>query len=168
VGKLQGLERASPGGVGSASVSSGEHTVAALAVVNALGEVLGEDGSVLVGARAPSEEAEGEGSGEGPSRGFLPPDPPVGTNTTLVVVATDAPLSRVDLSRLARMASGAFSRAIRPVNTPFDGDILFALSPSRRVEPVAPGELLALGEAAGAMAEEAIRRGVSEERRAGG
>ena len=83
-----------------------------------------------------------------------------GTNTTLVVVGTDLPLSRVELGRMAKMASGAFSRAISPVNTPFDGDILFALSSGMEPEPLSPGEMLALSVVVRELVEEAIRRAV--------
>ncbi len=192
VGKARGIEWAVPGGVGSAAVTlkwnrtseegaSGpssasassrdedgpagpveEVTVGALAVVNALGDVVDRDGSVLAGSRAPGGtlvESDGEG-GEG---GFA--DPLTGTNTTLVVVATDAPLSRTDLGRMAGMAAGAFSRAIVPANTPFDGDILFALSTARKEHSLPPARLLALGEVGRRTAEDAIRRAVSEDRR---
>ena len=83
-----------------------------------------------------------------------------GTNTTLVVVGTDLPLSRVDLGRLARLASGAFSRAISPVNTPFDGDVLFALSSGDGREDLPPGQLLSVGVMARKVTEAAIRRAV--------
>jgi L-aminopeptidase/D-esterase-like protein len=46
----------------------------------------------------------------------------------LAVVATAAKLSREELMAVARMAHGALFRAIRPVHTPMDGDIVIALS----------------------------------------
>ena len=174
VGKFLGPQGATPGGIGTASRAVGEHRVGALAVVNALGDVVGPGGDVLAGARGPDgafvgtddylqggggpagfgDAAGGEGRGE--KEGPAP-----GTNTTLVVVGTDMPLSRMDLQRLAGIASGAFPRAISPVNTPFDGDILFALSVGLDPKPVSPGELLALGVVARGVVEEAIRRGVT-------
>src|SRR5690606_24915788 len=51
-----------------------------------------------------------------------------GTNTTLAVVATDAPLTRTALESLARAAANGMARRIVPVNTPFDGDVTFAVS----------------------------------------
>jgi len=164
VGKLHGPRWASSGGLGSVAQSVADGSVGALAAVNALGNVLAEDGSVLVGSRAP----EGASQGAGPKT--IPTDfqdPMAGTNTTLVVVATDLPVSRVELGRVARMATGAFPRAISPVNTPFDGDILFALSTHRKEESLSPGELLRLGEAAREVTEEAIRRAVSVDRKGG-
>jgi L-aminopeptidase/D-esterase-like protein len=174
VGKILGPEGASPGGVGSASREWKGHRVGALAVVNALGDVVGPQGEILAGARTPeggflgtdSHLLMGEGSGgfsdaaqgeEDPVDGGLLP----GMNTTLVVVGTDLPLSRVELGRLAGMASGAFSRAISPVSTPFDGDILFCLSSGMDPRSVSPGEILSVGVLARELVEEAIRRAVS-------
>jgi L-aminopeptidase/D-esterase-like protein len=91
-----------------------------------------------------------------------------GTNTTLVVIGTDLPLSRIDLGRLARLASGALARAISPVNTPFDGDVLFALSSGDSRDDLPPGQLLSLGVTAREVAERAIRRAVSPDLRDGG
>jgi L-aminopeptidase/D-esterase-like protein len=156
VGKLRGRAFASPGGVGS-SVRAWRHgAVGALAVVNALGDIVGADGAVLAGPRdsdgviLPSDGIVEE---TGPSEAYFP-----GTNTTLVVVATDLPLSRVDLGKLARMASSAFPRAVSPVFTPFDGDLLFALSSSGLEEPVSDQDLLSLGAVARGVVEESIRR----------
>jgi L-aminopeptidase/D-esterase-like protein len=77
------------------------------------------------------------------------------------VVATDAPLSKVDLKRLARMAGTALPRRISPVHTPFDGDVVFAVSPSEEVRPLTGPELLALGATARDALEEAITSAVT-------
>ncbi len=53
-------------------------------------------------------------------------------NTTLVVVATDAILTKAQAKRLAVMAQSGFSRAIYPVHTPLDGDVVFAASTGRK------------------------------------
>ena len=84
-----------------------------------------------------------------------------GTNTTLAVVATDAPLDRVGLQRLARMAGNAFARRISPVHTPFDGDIVFAVSTATETREMDSAEVLALGVAAQHALEEAITRAVT-------
>lgn len=157
VGKLGGIDRASPGGLGSADAGSGEYTVAALTAVNALGDVLDGGGQIVAGSRRP-EGGYHDGRvllREGGARSRPP-----GTNTTLCVVATDAPLGRIDLSRLARMAATALARRIRPVHTPFDGDVVFAVSPTGPEETLPRPELLRLGEAATAVLEEAIERAV--------
>jgi L-aminopeptidase/D-esterase-like protein len=145
-------------GIGSTAREWDGGTVGGLAVVNALGDVVAEDGSVLAGVKA----ADGVHPG---SDGIVLKNTPMGvglpgTNTTLAVVATDLPLRRVDLSRLAEMASTAFPRAISPVSTPFDGDVLFALSTARDAASFPPHEMLALGVLARTLTEEAIRRAV--------
>jgi L-aminopeptidase/D-esterase-like protein len=84
-----------------------------------------------------------------------------GTNTTLAVVATDAPLSRVDLGRMARTAANALARRISPVHTPFDGDMVFAASTAIQAKEVSAAEVLALGVAAQRALEEAITRAVT-------
>jgi L-aminopeptidase/D-esterase-like protein len=90
-------------------------------------------------------------------------DPPVpGTNTTLALVATDAPLGKTDLGRVARMAANALARRISPVHTPFDGDVVFAVSTAAEERPASSREILALGAAAQGALEEAIFRAVTE------
>lgn len=161
VGKLLGRERSSPGGLGLGLTHGAAHTVMAVAVVNAFGDVLGSDGRVIAGART----EDGTGfvdaltlllAGAVPA-GRMPP--PV-TNTTLAAVVTDAPLSRVDLHRLAQMAGTALARRISPVNTPFDGDVVFALSTAAEERALEPAELLAVGAAAIRALETAIEHAV--------
>jgi L-aminopeptidase/D-esterase-like protein len=165
VGKIAGPEGSMPGGFGAWSVPFGGYRVGALAVVNALGDVLDGDGRIVAGARGPDGafldtaallRAGGVGAGE-----MRLPDPVPGTSTTLAVVATDAPLSRVDLGRMARMAANALSRRISPVHTPFDGDVVFALSTAVEDAPSSSREMVALGAIAQAALEEAITRAVT-------
>ncbi|NIP60718.1 MAG: peptidase S58 family protein [Gemmatimonadetes bacterium] len=161
VGKIEGRDRASPGGLGSASRAVAGSTVGALAVVNALGDVRDGGGRILAGAR--KEDGSFLDTArvlreEGASGEFGATRP--GESTTLAVVATDAPLAVVDLGRLARMASTALARRISPVNTPFDGDVTFALSTAEEEERPASGEILALGAAATEALERAIERAV--------
>jgi L-aminopeptidase/D-esterase-like protein len=167
VGKLGGRAGAAPGGVGSAYVRVGDVAVGALAVVNALGDVLDDQGRVVAGGRGPDGELLDHAvvleamarMGEAAAVGGVEA-PAAGTNTTLCVVATELPLGRTDLARLARMASSALPRRIRPVHTPFDGDVVFALSTAAAEEPVPSPRLLAAGEAARTALEESITRAV--------
>jgi L-aminopeptidase/D-esterase-like protein len=103
--------------MGTASTRVGDATVGVLAVVNAIGDVIGADGSVIAGSSA------------GPDIGGFP-DPPLGPgeHTTLVVVATDATCSKVECRLLAESAHDGLGRALRPVATRFDGDIAFGLA----------------------------------------
>lgn len=130
VGKSAGPTWCVKSGVGSASArldaAAGGFTIGALAAVNALGDIYDPaSGQIVAGARHPS------GRGWlGPSTGTPLGNAPkvLGGNTTLVVVATDAPLNKADLSRIAQMAHDGFALTIRPTHTPFDGDTVFALS----------------------------------------
>jgi L-aminopeptidase/D-esterase-like protein len=167
VGKIAGPDASMPGGVGAFAVDAGSWRVGAVAVVNALGDVLDAAGAIRAGARAPDgtflDTAARLRRGAGPLGEMR--DVVAGTNTTLAVVATDAPLSRVDLGRVARTAANALARRISPVHTPFDGDIVFAVSTSPEPAAVSAAEVLALGVAAQHALEEAITRSVTEGRR---
>ena len=159
VGKFAGRARASPGGLGSSAGRLGPHTLGALVVTNALGNVVDGKGGVIAGAR-------GDRDGEwiDPGSFFLEPGPDrgprQGTNTTLGVVATDAPLSRTELARVVRVAATGLARRIDPVNTPFDGDVVFALTTAEETLDVTAAESLALGLALRDLLEEAIARAV--------
>jgi L-aminopeptidase/D-esterase-like protein len=165
VGKLMGLERAMDGGFGCWLEHSNGRSVLAMVVVNALGDVLDGHGHVLAGARGDDGrfvDAATQLRSAGASQQFerLRSSPP-GTNTTLAVIATDAPLARDALLTIARMAGSGMARRISPINTPFDGDIVFALSTSSEPAHVPPTELLALGTTASYALEQAIERAVT-------
>lgn len=127
VGKLYGPAGAMKGGVGTWSVAlSGGVVVAALVVVNAVGDVVAADGSVLAGTRDP---ATGElvGSAKLLQSGYAPPRM-LGQNTVVGVVASNAALSKVECNRLARVAHHGLAVAVSPSHTTLDGDTFFALS----------------------------------------
>lgn len=156
VGKALGPARSMPGGVGTAAVAGSGFTVSALAVVNALGDVLDGHGRIIAGARADDGSFADSAARvrEGGSSA------PLGTATTLCVVATDAPLDRTALLGLARAGSTGQARRIAPVHTPFDGDITFAVSPTDRAEPATAPLMLALGSMAADAVAAAIERAV--------
>ena len=160
VGKGLGFERSMPGGVGTASLEGAGFMVGALAVVNALGDVLDAHGRIIAGAR--DEHGGFADSARLLRSGGPGPSPMPGTNTTLCVVATDAPLDRPALQALARAGSTGQARRIAPVHTPFDGDITFAVSTAAAAGPVRPETLLALGAMAADAVGIAIERAVSE------
>lgn len=148
VAKLWGPERAKPGGVGTWAVRDGELVVGALVGVNAVGEILDEDGSVLVGPRlGPGERREDLVEQLGTNEA---------ANTTLGVVATNAVMPKADVRRLAGAGHDAFDVAIRPAHTIYDGDTAFALA-TQQVE-VTYDEVAALVEEA---VTTAIRRAVA-------
>jgi len=161
VGKLLGPDAAMPGGVGTWSERR-DWTVGALAVVNALGDVRDAAGAIVAGARDGGDFADGEARLlAGTASGGLDEHAPPGTNTTLAVVATDAPLDRTGLQLLARAAGVALARRITPAHTPFDGDVTFALSTSEAPEPATPRELMALSALAVHALGQAIERAVT-------
>jgi L-aminopeptidase/D-esterase-like protein len=131
VGKTAGPDHMTKGGLGWAVVEAGPVTVGALAAVNAGGDVLDEDGSMLAGARVPGGARTAlrerlttpAGDGEVP----VPP----GGSTTLAVVATNAVLTKGEVHRVAVQAHDGMARAIFPVHTSFDGDTVFALAVPR-------------------------------------
>jgi len=118
VAKLWGPTRGVPGGLGTWAVSDGDLVVGALFVVNAVGEIMDEDGSVLAGPRLePGERRED-----------LIEWMRVAGNTTIGVVATNASVSKPDARRLAEVANDALDKVVRPAHTLFDGDAVFTLA----------------------------------------
>ena len=116
VGKWRGGEHAVPGGVGTASCTVGPATIGAIAVVNAIGDVRDADGRVLAGSRA------------GADADAFPDVAPFEGNTTLVVVATDARLTKGDAALVAQSAHHGVAHAVHPSHTRHDGDLAIVLA----------------------------------------
>lgn len=136
VSKWRGFESMRKAGVGSAAVGLGNVTVGALAVVNAVGDVIDLDGRWVTGGP----------DGEGPAIVASGRE-----NTTLVAVATDALVPRADLLRLCVRSHDALAATLRPAHTRYDGDIVFAVSCGDN-----EADLDSLGEAAFAAVADAI------------
>ncbi len=128
VAKVLGRERACPGGVGYAAAATGAgQVVAAIAAVNAAGDVIDEDGSVLAGPR--DDQGRMQRGADLLAAMKRPPELPVPEgNTTLVCVCTDASLSKRDCGMVARATSAGIARAVDPTFTPVDGDVAFCLA----------------------------------------
>jgi L-aminopeptidase/D-esterase-like protein len=154
------------GGLGSASaVTRDGLAVGALAVVNAAGSAVVNGGPWFWAA--PFEHAAEFGG-----RGLPAPIPAAAleprtkgnarASTTLVVVATDAVLDRTQAKRLAVMAQSGVARAIYPVHTPLDGDLVFAAATGQRrlADPLIA--LAELGAVAANVVARAIARGIYE------
>jgi L-aminopeptidase/D-esterase-like protein len=156
VGKWNGFETMMKGGFGLAGVILDDLVVTAAAVVNSVGDVMAADGSVLAGARKAGGGwlVEDDPYRRFPERSSLrAPVTIAGTNTTLVVVATNAVLTKVEANKLAMRAHDGMALAVQPVHTTHDGDTAFALA-TGQIEDV-PFDYLA--NAAVAMVAEAIR-----------
>ena len=122
VGKAPGVTSSS-GGVGSACkhLDSGL-IVAAIVVVNALGNVVHpETGEILAGGKENGDFVD-------ITERLLDANLVPGTNTTIGVVATNATLSVTEVNRVAEMAHDGMARVIRPSHTMFDGDTLFSVA----------------------------------------
>ena len=118
IGKWRGPDHAVAGGLGVATTTVGEATVGALAVVNAIGDVVDAQGRVLAGSAAPET-----------TEPF--PDAPFGEATTLVVVATDARATKGDCHLLAQSGHVGIAHAVRPSHTRHDGDLVVVLAGGR-------------------------------------
>ncbi len=118
VGKLRGPDQATDSGLGSHAVQVGGAVVAAIGISNAAGNVVDPDTGKLV-AGVP------ETLGLAAATGFAAMP---GSNTTLVLVATDAPLTKAQANALATSAHIGIARVTRPSHTVFDGDSAFVLS----------------------------------------
>jgi len=155
------------GGLGSASATTpGGVTVAALAVVNAVGSVTVGNGPWFWAAPF---EVDGEYGGRGLPAAFTPEmlamrikggtDAMAAENTTLAVVVTDAALTKPQTRRLAMIAQTGLARAIYPVHAPLDGDVVFAAATGEKpIDPLVG--LTELGMVAANVLARAIARGV--------
>lgn len=163
VGKAYGMERAMKSGIGSFTIElPGGLIISALAAVNAYGDVVDPNtGKILAGCRTSAKSSEFANAVKalqsGVERGFGR------TNTTLCVVATNARLTKVEATKVARMAQAGLLRAVRPAHTMFDGDVVIALSLGAKRSTVNVVGITA----ADALAE-AIVRGVKEAKGLGG
>lgn len=162
------------GGLGSASfVLDSGYTIGALVAANPIGAVTQPNSRHFWAAPF---EIDGEFGGLGPSpqsgitspqasrkvaamSRFGPVPHAAPTNTTIAIIATDAPLTKAECKRLATAAHDGMARAIMPSHTPHDGDLIFALSTAKRTaEP--PADLMTLGNAAAHCLSRAIARAI--------
>jgi L-aminopeptidase/D-esterase-like protein len=141
VGKMGGLAehpgypagRRGPmkGGLGSAAITHDNGlVVAAMVAVNAVGDIIDPTtGAVVAGARNP------DGSIADVRKllraGAILASPRPGENTSIAVVATNARLTKAEVTRVAMMADDGFAKAIVPSHTVGDGDTVFSLATGR-------------------------------------
>ena len=129
---MAGMGRAMKGGLGSEDLVFDDGlVVAALVAVNAVGSVVDPaDGSVVAGVRR-EEASEGGSVLMAPAelllRGQTTESRSPVESTTLVVVATNAHLTKAQATKIAQMAHDGLARTIVPIHTPFDGDTVFVL-----------------------------------------
>lgn len=132
VGKIRGIKNACKSGIGAATEKVLGVTITAIVAVNAMGDIVDDEGKIIAGAKGKNGEfidtekclAEGDVL----KLAF-------GTNTTIGCILTDAKLDKVDVNRLASISHNGLARAIRPVHTMYDGDTMFCMASGKR--PVA-------------------------------
>ena len=132
VGKVHGMQRAMKGGLGSASIDTPYGAVGALAVVNAVGDILDpETGTAIAGAlNQDRNRIEGTNleNADGESKDLRD----LHANTTLVIAATELDISKIELNRLAKQADQGIVKTHSPSHHRFDGDVLFTISTAVR------------------------------------
>ena len=161
VGKLNGPDCAMRGGIGSAAMRVDGFIVAALVVCNAVGDVYDpHSGALLAGARRAADQRTLWDGVHAQLAGGNPA-PTIGSNTTIGVIATDAPLNKTQAKRLAQIGHDGLARSIRPVHTPMDGDTLFTLATGTQAGEV---DLMRLCTAAAEVTAMAVVRAVREAR----
>lgn len=149
VGKMRGPDRATASGLGSHAVMLGGAVVAAIAISNAVGNLVDPDTGRLVAGLA---ETIGLGAVE--SLNVMP-----GTNTTLVAVATDAQITKTEAHALSLSAHIGIARVTRPSHTLFDGDSAFVLSTCRGPRVSAQALSIAVQEVVAAALLKGVRAG---------
>jgi L-aminopeptidase/D-esterase-like protein len=149
VGKWGGLEHATHGGLGFGRAVDEDLDVRAIAVVNAVGDVIDDKGRLLAGTSNPR-----------PSLRRRVPEQP--SSTVLAVVTTDKPLGKRACRWIAARGSDGITVSVRPAHTRYDGDIVFALaaSPDTDAPQIEPVELDVLGHLATSAVAAAVRDAV--------
>ena len=128
VGKVAGMGRCMKSGIGSFALETGALQVGAVAVVNALGDVVDwKNGRPVAGLRTEDGSALADTVAH-MAASIRAVENRFTGNTTLAVVMTNAAFDKPRLCKIAGMAHDGFARAIRPVHTSADGDSIYAVS----------------------------------------
>ncbi|MCK9485099.1 MAG: P1 family peptidase [Dehalococcoidia bacterium] len=189
VAKMAGIERAWKGGLGTASerLDTGV-IVGAIAAVNAVGSIRdSRTGEVVAAPRddeggfldvdallrlgrgrrqveAKHEAHEASEAHQGAEQAVGADESP--SNTTLAVVATNARLTKTQVNRIATVAHDGFARAIWPVHTRADGDVIFALATGE--QEITDDQYPSIEAMAARAVERAVLSGVRKAKRLGG
>ena len=149
VGKFVPYAARMSGGIGFAELALANGvSVLAYALVNSLGDVRDASGNIIAGAKlANGQFADCEQYLLSGQQEFISDL----ANTTLVAVFTNVKFSKIELKRITKVAMSGMARAISPVFTRSDGDIIFCAS---------LGEYEALEMTVSTMAAEAVRQAI--------
>ncbi len=168
VGKLLGPKFATKSGLGTSSMRIGKgYVVGAIAAVNAFGDVVDADtGEIIAGTRRPVVGGFLDTFRQ--MQGNLGQTVLSFANTTLVVVATDAYLTKEGANKVAQMAHDGLARVIRPVHTMLDGDTVFALATGKPPKRGSGADPSVIGAAAVEVVAQAVMRAVRQAEPLGG
>jgi L-aminopeptidase/D-esterase-like protein len=158
------------GGIGSASyVTRDGITVGAIVATNGLGSVVVPGTkNFWAGAFEIGNEFGGLGAANarviGEDWGLAKANPGARANTTIACVATDVELDTDQMKRVTMMAQDGLARAIRPIHSPFDGDVVFGLSTGKQKikGPSADFTVARIGSIAADVLSRAVARGAYE------
>lgn len=155
IGKSRGKDGIMKGGLGTASIKVGEVIIGAIVAVNCFGSIIDpSSGKVIAGVR-PETGDEFEEPTYYMKQLISSGINPLGGNTTIGLIATNAKLSKAQATKVSMMAHDGFARTINPIHTMHDGDSIFTLS-TGEIE----GDVSAIGAIAAEVMSEAILAGV--------
>lgn len=159
VGKLNGAEGVSEGGIGSHAITNEGICMSAMIAVNSFGDVW-KNGEIIAGTKdSQNQFIDTEQTLLDTATDVFFENSYHGKNTTIGVLATNVKLTKAQATKIASMAHDGLARTIRPVHTTMDGDTLFCLSTGEVVLDPMPLDLL--GTMAVRCVEEAVWRSVT-------
>ena len=162
VGKFCGMNRAMKSGLGVYAVEVGDLKLAALVVVNAVGDVYDErNGKKIAGLLTEDRKNFADSRAE-LYKLKAQINPLNNTNTTIAMIITNGNFDKAQLTKIASMTRNAFARSIKPVGTLFDGDTIYAASAGD-----VSADLNMVGTLAAEVMSEAIRRAVDTDKQRG-
>lgn len=127
VGKLYGMGRSMKAGLGIHAVSVGKLQMAAVVVVNALGDIYDpKNGQIVAGLR--TEDGNGFADTCQEIYKLTQMKDLYNSNTTIGAVITNGRFSKAEMNKIASMTRNAYARCINPVGTLADGDTIYAAS----------------------------------------
>ena len=155
IGKLAGMDRASKAGVGIYGVEVAGLQMAAIAVVNALGDVFSATTGEKLAGLTTQDRTDWADSAPALYAFTQSTDLFTRNNTTISAIVTNGDFTKAQLTKLAAMATNAYARCINPVGTLADGDTVYAVSCGSH-----PADLNMAGTLAAQVLAEAIQRAV--------
>lgn len=155
IGKVAGMGRATKAGIGIYAVAVAGLQLAAVVVVNALGDVFHQETREKLGGLTTEDRKGWADSAQTLYAVTKPQDMFTRNNTTIAAIVTNGDFSKAQLTKLAAMATNAYARCINPVGTLADGDTVYALSCGTH-----PADLNMAGTLAAQVLGEAIHRAV--------